>query len=181
MAAGSDESYTIRPRSPSTLFHPAAEGVGHAASRRVRLPQAVHDGGAKFGFGKELFDIGEDVEDRIVEADGGDRGWFDARPGRQRHALRRQLVVEHRTRPDFLPVVILGVDPEDRNGGYVVIARHLIGQLDRGQRLEQREERTAEEPGLLSGDDGDRARVGEQPRGVAGLRRRAATLLLPGR
>ena len=62
-----------------------------------------------------------------------------------------------------------------------MIARDLLGELERGQRLEQREQRTAEEPGLLAGDDGDRAAVGEQPRRLARARRRAAALLLAAR
>ena len=101
-----------------------------------------------------------------------------ARRGRQRDGARRQRSVEDRTRSDFVPVVILGVDPEHGDGRHAVIARHLFGQLQRGQRLEQREERTAEKPGLLAGDDGDGAAVGELPGGLARARRRAAALLL---
>ena len=46
----------------------------------------------------------------------------------------------------------------------------------RGQRFEQREQRTAEQAGLLAGDDGDRAAIGEQlrrPRARAAARRGA--------
>jgi hypothetical protein len=74
--------------------------------------------------------------------------------------------------------VILRVDPEHGDGRYLVIARHLLGELDRGQRLEQREERSAEEPGLLAGDDRDGFAIGEQPAGLARPRLRAAALLL---
>ena len=58
-------------------------------------------------------------------------------PGRAGSETLRgvSVVVEHRTRADFLPVVILGVDPEDRDGRHVVVARDLLGELDRRQRL----------------------------------------------
>ena len=70
--------------------------------------------------------------------------------------------VEHRTAADFGPVVILGVDPEHRHHG----ARRARGSPARASfiavmRLEQREQRSAEEPGLLAGDDDDGARIGE--------------------
>ena len=118
--------------------------------------------------------------DGVVEADGGDRRRLRARPRRQRDGARRERFVEDRTRPDFVPVVILGVDPEDGDRRHVVIARHLLGELERGQRLQQREQRAAEQPGLLAGDDRDGARVGEQPRRFARARRRLPPLLLAG-
>ena len=77
--------------------------------------------------------------------------------GGQRHRARRQLLVEHRTRSDFVPVVIFGVDPEDGDGRHLVIARHLFGELQRGERLEQREQRSAEEARLLAGDESRRS------------------------
>jgi len=61
-----------------------------------------------------------------------------------------------------------------------VIARHLIGELQRRQRLEQREDRAAEQSGLLAGDDRDGASIGEEFSRVARTRRRLAALLLPG-
>ena len=84
--------------------------------------------------------------------------------GGQRDRSRRQRFVEHRARANFVPVVIFGVDPEHGDGRHVVFALDLLGQLERRQGLEQREERSAKQPRLLAGDDGDRARVGEQPR-----------------
>ena len=61
-----------------------------------------------------------------------------------------------------------------------MLARHLVGELERRQRLEQREQRTAEQPGLLTRDDGDGLRVGQRSRGLDGCRRRAAAPLLRG-
>jgi hypothetical protein len=74
--------------------------------------------------------------------------------------------------------VILGVDPENRNGRDVVVARHLRRELERSQGLEDREHRPAEETRLLAGHDGHRVPVRQQPRGFARTRRGAATLLL---
>ena len=76
--------------------------------------------------------------------------------------------------------MVLGVDPEDGHGGNVVILRHLLRELQRRQRLQQREERAAEEPRLLARDDGDGAAVGEQPSGLARARRRLTAFLLGG-
>ena len=83
---------------------------------------------------------------------------------RQADRARLELVVEHRARPDLVPVVVFGLDPEDRDGRHLVLPRHLVGELERRQGLEQREQRTAEETRLLSGQDRDGLRIGE-PRG----------------
>ena len=169
-----------QPAVAEDLFQPAAERLRHAAPRRVGAAQAVDQRAAEFGRGQELLDLVEHGDNRLVQGDGGDGGGFGAGPRRQGDAARRQRFVEHRTRPDFLPVVVFGVDPEHRDRRHLVVARHLLGELDRGQRLEQREQRAAEQPGLLAGDDGDRLAVGEQRAGLARARRRAAPLLLSG-
>ena len=101
-------------------------------------------------------------------------------PGRYDTVRGVNSLVEDGTRPDFFPVVILGVNPEDGDGGDVVIARHLLGKLERGERLEEREQRSAEESRLLTGENGDRSLIGEQPRRFAGARRRLTPLLLSG-
>ena len=72
----------------------------------------------------------------------------------------RELPVEDRCRSHFVPVVIFGVDPEDRHRRHLVLAGNLVGQLQRGQRLEQREQRAAKETRLLAGDDRDGRGVG---------------------
>src|SRR5207249_9250279 len=76
------------------------------------------------------------------------------------------------------PVVVLGIDPEDGRSGDAVIARYLVGELDRGQGLEQREQRTAEEPGLLTSDNRDGARIGEGSARFTRARRRLTLRLL---
>ncbi len=76
--------------------------------------------------------------------------------------------------------MILGVNPEDGDGGNAVIARHLLRELDRRHRFEQGEQRAAEETGLLTADDGDGPAIGQQTAGLARLRRRLAAFLLAG-
>ena len=56
--------------------------------------------------------------------------------------------------------MIFRIDPEDRDGRHAVFARDLVGELESRQRFQQREQRTAEKPGLLTGDERDRARIG---------------------
>ena len=87
-------------------------------------------------------------------------------------------LIEHRTRPDFVPVVVLGINPEDRDDRHAVLARYLVGQLERGQRFEERKERAPEKSRLLSGHERNRSRVGQQPGGFTRARRSVATLLL---
>ncbi len=99
---------------------------------------------------------------------------------RQRDGADGQIAVEEGARPDFLPVVVFGVDPEDRDGRDIVIARDLIGELQRRQRLEQREHGPAKQTGLLAGENRDRTRVRKlQPR-FDRARWRGALLLLRG-
>ena len=59
-----------------------------------------------------------------------------------------------------------------------MIPRHLIGELQRGERFEQREQRPAEQAGLLAGEDGDRAWIGKTPRSVDRRWRRVPVSLL---
>ena len=158
-------------------FEPAAERVGHADARRVGRPQIGDERRAELCRGKNLFELGEDVGDVIVERHGGD--WQRiARSRREAHGASGHLAVEDRTRPDFVPVVVFGLNPKDGHGRRAVFPRHLLGQLQGGERFEDREERSAEEPCLLSGQDGDGPRIGEpfgrRQRGCW----RAASLLL---
>ena len=92
--------------------------------------------------------------------------------------MEGEIAVEHVGDLDFLPVVVLGVDPEDGDGGDVLLEAQALGQLDRRQRLDQRVQRPAEQPGLLAGDHGHRLRVAQLRRGGHGLGGRAAPALL---
>ena len=76
--------------------------------------------------------------------------------------------------------MIFSVDPEDRDRRHVVIARHLIGKLQGGESLEQREKRTAEQPRLLTGQNRDRTAIGQTLPGFDGSRGRVAVPLLRG-
>ena len=68
---------------------------------------------------------------------------------------------EHAGRSHFLPVVVLGVHPEDRDGGHAVLLADAARQLKGRDRLEQGVERAAEEARLLAGDDADGGGIGE--------------------
>jgi hypothetical protein len=60
----------------------------------------------------------------------------------------------------------------------MMLVPDLLGESDGGQRLEQREQRAAEESRLLSGDHGNGVPVAQLCRGRHGLGRGAAPLLL---
>ena len=107
-----------------------------------------------------------------------DRHRVDGRPGRQCDVARLELIVEHGAAADLVPIVIFRLDPEDRDGRHVVLSRDLVGQLDRRERLHQREQRAAEETGLLAGDDRHGAGVRQLTAGVERARRRLAAPLL---
>jgi hypothetical protein len=74
--------------------------------------------------------------------------------------------------------VVLGLDPEDRDGGHAVITGHLFGELQCGDRLQQRVDRTPKQTRLLPGQYGNGPRVGEPLGGSQRLNGRASTLLL---
>ena len=93
---------------------------------------------------------------RVVESDGRDGNGIGARSGGKRNGSWGKVSVEDRTRSDLFPVVIFRVDPENGDGGNLMIARDLVGELERGDGLQQREQRPAEEPRLLAGDDCNR-------------------------
>ena len=63
---------------------------------------------------------------------------------------RLHVGIEDAARLDLVPVVILGVDPEHRDRRHAVLGAHLLGEANRGQRLQQREEWSAEETRLLA-------------------------------
>jgi hypothetical protein len=104
------------------VLHPAAERLRHAGGRRVGTPQLCEHAGAEFSLWKDAFELVDGGVDRVVQADGRDRRGIGAGTRRQRHAPRRHLGVEHRTRSNLFPVVIFRVDPEDRHRRDDVIA-----------------------------------------------------------
>ena len=101
--------------------------------------------------------------------------WFG-----QRDRVRLEARIEHRTARDLVPVVIFGIDPEDRNDVGLLIVRGPAGELDGGDGFQQREERAAEGPRLLPGKNRDRSGVGEFLRGLARGGGSAAAGLLRG-
>ena len=81
-----------------------------------------------------------------------------------------QVAVEHAARSNFVPVVIFRVDPEHRDRRDAVVRCNALCQLNRRQRLEQREQRTAKESCLLACDDRDAFRIAQPPGGSNGVR-----------
>ena len=106
----------------------AGEGIGHADAGRVRLSQIGEQFGREFGLRQRGRQLVDDAVDLAAECDGADRRMSGAWRRRQRDRAPLQLVVEHRDRRDFVPVVILRFDPEDRDGGHAVIARRSARQ-----------------------------------------------------
>ena len=83
----------------------------------------------------------------------------DARAGRSSGSSRS--LAEDGARSHFVPIVVFGFDPEDRDRGHAVPARYLVGELERRDGFEQRVDRTAEEARLLAGQHGHGRGVGE--------------------
>ena len=84
-----------------------------------------------------------------------------------RNGDRTQLKVggQDAAAADFVKVVILAVNPEHRDRGDVVFSADPAREPDGGERLQQRKQRTTEEPGLLSGHDRHRFGVRQLLRG----------------
>jgi hypothetical protein len=96
----------------------------------------------------------------------------------ERNCGRLEFAVEDRRTSDLCPIMILGIHPEDRDRADAVLAGGSFRELDGGDRLQQREQRTAEGARLLTRRDRDRCRIRESFRCGAGLGRSAAALLL---
>ena len=73
----------------------------------------------------------------------------------------RQLAVQDVADADLVEVVVLRVHPEDRHDRGVVLRGEPAREPYRGERLEQREERAAEQTCLLPGDHRHRAPVAQ--------------------
>ena len=117
----------------------------------------------------------EALLDAFVERQRRDRQFAGAFGVGQRDRCGLEFSIEDGARAHLFPVVILGIDPEHRDRTDALVGRHTAGELDRGDGLEQREQRTAKGASLLTGDDGDRLRVAQSRGSVArGCRRTAA-------
>ena len=104
------------------LLEPLAERVGHAGAGRVGAAQFRQKIFTECCRRQDALGLVEHADDGVVQLDGGDGGRFGAGTRRKRDGPRSQIGVEHRTRTDFFPVVILGVDPENGDDRHAVIA-----------------------------------------------------------
>jgi hypothetical protein len=159
-------------------FEPGAEGLGHACAGPVGSRQRVERVGRELRRRQRRAQAVDGREDRRVEQDRRDRDIAGVRRGAEADHAPAHLGVQHGARSDLLPVVVLRFHPEDRDGRNAVVGGHLCGQSHRGQRLQQRVERAAEQARLLPGDHRDRGRVGQARSGGPSLGRRATTILL---
>ena len=144
---------------------PAAECRGDPRAGRVCSGQSVQRGSGKLRRRQRLAQLVETLADR--------RGQTHRRHRQARLRRRAQvepaqleLAVEHAARADLVQVVILGIDPENGHGRDAVVGLDAARQRNCGERLEQREERTAEQTGLLPGDDGHRAGIRQASRSL---------------
>jgi hypothetical protein len=112
---------------------------------------------------------GEDRRDAVADGAQADRRQR-LRIGSQGETLRALGARKGGAR-DFVPIVVLGRHPEDGDRRLAAGAERL-GVAHRGGRLDETEERAAEQTALLAGDDDARRRVGE-PRGELGGARMA--------
>ncbi len=178
LAAGSEASYDDEPVRPEHLFEHAAEGLGGAQSRSVRTAGDVLNPRCELGRWQCRTERVHGARDACGPCERADRVRAGpVRRGRLDDA-QRQLGVEDGRRADLVPVVILRVDPEDRDGARPVLPLDAGREPDGGDRLEEREQRSTEEPGLLASDDRHRRRVSERTRACTCLGGRAAARLL---
>ena len=134
-------------------FQPASERIGNAATFGVRLPQIRHERGTELGGGEQRLEFVESLGDGPIELNRGHWSGIACRSTRKRHGARFEGCIEDRTRTDLVPVVILGVNPEDGDCRHSVFAPDALGEFERRQRLEQGEEGPSEQTRLLTRED----------------------------
>ena len=126
--------------------------------------------GSELGRREDLFEL---VEHRRGSSRRGGR-WRPAPARRRRAAAARRCAASARRRTPYTTGLRPSRDLRRRSrrsatAGTWCSRDDLLGQLERGQRLEQREQRAAEQARLLAGDHGD----GRADRRAAAPRRRA--------
>ena len=88
------------------------------------------------------------------------------------------LRVEDRAARDLVPVVVFSIDPEHGHDRRAQLALGAPRELNGGDGLQEGEQRTAEQAGLLPGDDGRGVGVGEKRGGCLRFGRGATPGLL---
>jgi hypothetical protein len=166
------------PVRPERRLDPRAEGVSHPDSRPVHRAQAVEQFLRELGVRQRRLERRERLAGRVVEPDASNRPFVRAGWIAERDVLQVQIRIEHAGALHLVPVVILRVDPEDRHGRDAMLGPYALGELDGRERFEQREQRSAEEPGLLSGHDRHRVGIAEVRGCRDGFGRSAAAPLL---
>ena len=134
------------------------ERVSHARAGLVTPPQLRDGLRRELGPRQQGLEFGEDARDVVGQADLAHGRMAIAFDPADRETVRLQVVVQQPGGGDLLPVVILGVIPEDGDAGDAELRLDVGGQARRREAFHQRVERPAEQSGLLAGDDGHRAR-----------------------
>ena len=141
------------PRSPAQTEQQPAERFGQGAARRVAVPGGPQEIGGVFRFRKSLGQLLVEVEDRAVQNPAEGRKADVFVPGFVAEWVRGARPVQQPGVADLLEVVIVALDPEDRDHGSVSLRLQFAGSGNRGHCLDERIERTAEQSGLLAGND----------------------------
>jgi hypothetical protein len=161
-------------------FEPSTKTIGHSHARSVNAAKLLQKFPPEFRRRKETFQFVGGSGNRIVQAYGADGRRLIASSRRELNCARRQRLVEDRTAPDFVPVVIFRVDPEHRHGRDAVLAGDTLCEFQRCRGLEQSEHRPTKKPSLLARYNRHGTWVGKMARGFDSTRWRFAIVLLSG-
>src|SRR5690606_37486752 len=127
---------------------------------------------------QRAFEFVDGGADLLVERQRGDGQSARAVDIRKRDGFRLEVGVEDGAAADLVPVMVLGIDPEDRDRRHAVFGGGSPGELQRGDGLEQRQKRAAEHARLLAGDDRHAVWALKEGRGLAGFGWSPSPLLL---
>jgi len=159
-------------------FDPARERISDARARPVCAARHLAHPAGEVRRRERAEKLLDRLLDPVVERQRCDRQLAGAVEVRERDRLRLEVGIEDGRAADFFPVVVFRVDPEDGDRGHAELFGGALRELQRADRLQQREQRSAKDARLLPGRDRDRASIGESRRRRARFRRRAAALLL---
>ena len=146
---------------PKGALEPAAERVGDALARAVVRRECVDELRRELRGRQRLAQVGHGTRDVVRVPEPPDR--FVARTvgRRRRHLTERVVTGKDVATGDLGPVVVLGVDPEDRDHRHALLPADARGQPEGGDGLEQCVKRAAEQAGLLTGHDSHGGRIGQ--------------------
>ena len=149
------------PARPEHALQPSAEGLRHACSRLVAAAKIVEELRREFRCGERCLQLGQGSGDRVVQP------YPCHRPACAPGMLPIEIDRSPRSTSRTLHVFTSSQSwssastQNTATAGTSMFGPDAFGQLQRRQRLEQREKRATEQSRLLTGDHGHRSRVGE--------------------